>query len=246
MITNLSYSSETDFIVDLIKECKEKYQGDFQSVTSSSGNSILIIFLNFAVKIYNKTHKDKVINELNILEKLKECKHVVNVLEKSIDPPIIVFETLTPVIKMENFNNFTLSNTKEFILQIANGLYYIHSKNCVHRDTGITNICYRASDKKYVFIDFENAIDFNIENKANQIECMYNDVKYFLEDISIHIKDTESKNYILNLITMLKDKCETTKEKYITFMGKQRLRTYSEIKYSTNSFLDLLQVVNSI
>lgn len=244
---NLSYQyEEIPFITDFLQECKTKYSGSFQQIKSSSGNSILLIFENFVFKIYNKSYREELVREVNILENLKECKHVVKVFKNTFDNPIVVFEKLKP-LKSENLANFQLSDTKKLVSDIAEGLYHIHSKSYVHRDTGHSNICIRETKEEldtYVFIDFENATDFNINQpNLNFQECMYNDVNQFLEDIEIQIRNIDSNKYITKVISELKIKCIIQEQTQIIFLGKTRNRTISKVNYNIGDFLS---IINSI
>jgi serine/threonine protein kinase len=242
LLTDRLFYSESDCesIISILNELKNKFGGNMLANKSSSGNSILLIFENFVFKIYNKSHKDKAEKEYKILNKLRDCG-CVKILHYMISPCIIVYETLNSSI---NYNSLNIDEIKTFIFDIATALECLHSKNCVHRDVAHTNICYRESDRKYVLIDFENSIDFDSESqetKCDKQECMYMDVRMFLEDLDTKYRSSiEITNYISILLDRLKTNCETVTEVKKMFLGKEKIRRLSEIKYKPDVFLKIL------
>jgi len=234
---NLCYlESEYNSIMSLLQDTKTKYGGNILEFKSSSGNSLLLIFENFVFKIYNKSHRDKIKKEFDILDKLRDCG-CLRILHYMDFPCTIVFEKLKPPVKCDTLN---IDEIKTFIFDIATSLNCIHSRNCIHRDVAHTNICYRENESKYVLIDFENSVDFDSseEKNLNKEECMYNDVKMFLEDLNIQCTSIDIKNYISLLLQNLKTTCETEKEAERIFLGRKRMYKYSEIKYTPDTFLN--------
>lgn len=236
---NLCYSeSEYNSIMSVLQDIKVKYGGNLLEFKSSSGNSLLLIFENFVFKIYNKSHRDKIKKEFDVLDKLQDCG-CLRILHYMEVPCIIVFEKLKPLVKCDTLN---IEEVKTFIFDIATSLNCLHSRNCVHRDVAHTNICYRDSERKYVLIDFETSIDFDTTEEKNlkKEECMYNDVKMFLEDLNANCRAVNIKNYISLLLQNLKTTCETEREIERLFLGRKKIFKYSEIKYIPDTFLNIL------
>jgi hypothetical protein len=69
---------------------------------------------------------------------------------------------------------------------------------------------------------------------------MYNDVKMFLEDLNIQCTSIDIKNYISLLLESLKITCETEKEVEKTFLGRKKIYKYSDIKYTPETFLNII------
>jgi tRNA A-37 threonylcarbamoyl transferase component Bud32 len=240
-LTKLSYQPEEIYILaQYIDNVKNTHSAEFTHLKTSSGNSIIVLFDKFICKIYNKSYRNEVKEEVNILEELKECNHVVKLINFNTEFPIIFYEKLVPLTSIE-LNGFAISQTKKLVSNIAKALFEIHSKNYVHRDTGHTNICKRGNE--YVFIDFETAVRSDKYGFENFQEYMFNDVNQFLEDIKLHINDRESIQYINNVLNILKINCITTEKREIMFLGKKRSRDILKINYNIKYFLDIIKSI---
>ena len=126
----------------------------------------------FAIKIYTKEFlldpqkRSVVKNEINILKHL-DNKYIMKLYEE-IDTPdylYLVLEyingiSLIDILKNE-INNFLPENrAKNLMIQIIQGILYLHSKNICHRDIKLENILVMKNDVIKI-IDFGFAVKCN-------------------------------------------------------------------------------------
>ena len=133
--------------------------GKFGSVSFST-TSIGQLDKKFVAKIYKQKKAKKIMREIKILENLRDCTNVINLLDVVKDPgsqsPVLIFEYVNTDFKVcsqpvfATFNEqFRLQqlyqqlsghDTRFYIFEILKALDYCHSKGIMHRDIKPENV----------------------------------------------------------------------------------------------------------
>jgi len=152
-----------NYIIDKLAIGKGSYSKVYHGYHKITKNEVALKKMAFT-KMHNNV-KDKVISEINILQKI-DHKNIIKLYEYKFDGDYIYIVT-------EYCNNKDLSkwiinkNTNDQIIdivkQITNGLEYLHKNNILHRDLKLENILLNNNTIKICDFGFSIIIKENLQ-----------------------------------------------------------------------------------
>ena len=219
---------------------------DFEMV-ASSGDSLILLFPNLALKLFSPRLDQQNENE-SIQKELIHSKifspYVVNVIDSLFLPDIavIAYEKVLPLTK----NTLLKFRSKEVIIlikQIGEALDFLMSQGYEHGDPGHSNIAFSPRLGRFILIDLE---DIKQKEPSQNL-----DLRRFMEDLEIQFKgdaenvDPKTKAIIKSLLEKLNEWYKP-KEEEITFLGKKKKRTRFISEYHPGDLATFLRNLDTI
>jgi len=123
------------------------------------------------IKILKPVRKVKISREIRILQLLRGGPHIIEMLDKCLDPatatPSLIFEYFSPTNMKHIMSSLTLDDIKTYMHQVFQALDYCHSRGIMHRDIKPMNIIVDTATKQLKVIDWGLSEFFHPDKELN-------------------------------------------------------------------------------
>lgn len=127
-----------------------------------------------AIKVIERGSEQLIGTEIEILENLRGCSHVVQLMEVVRDKhTLLIFELLNGMQTTEIFDHLTVNRMRFLVKSVLKALSAAHAKGIVHRDVKLGNIIVTPHFRRVKLIDWGcgQYLSDTMSSKAGSRQC---------------------------------------------------------------------------
>jgi casein kinase II subunit alpha len=141
-----------------------KYSDVFEGIDVVSNKLVVI-------KILKPVRKIKISREIRILQVLQGGPHIVELIDKCLDPatgtPSLIFEYVSPTNLKQIMQSLSSDEIKSYMYQVLQALDFCHSRGIMHRDIKPMNIIVNRDQRCVKVIDWGLSEFYHLDKELN-------------------------------------------------------------------------------